>query len=400
LRLGTGEGGAAIGAVGGGEISAIGLAAYRAAENLPRKTDLLPKMLMVMRPLALAAAALSTLFAGPPAHARRAHGRSHARAGKSRAVPPLTRDGQPNIQAQAAVITDLQGGGDYFAKNPDAVRPIASISKLMAALVVLDSGLKMDGTQTITAEDRKVATGGARSRLFEGMTLTNKDLLHAMLIASDNRAVPALGRAIGLRPDGLAAAMTRKARALGLLHTAFQDPTGLDDGNVSTPREAIRMLRIALANPTISEILKKARYVAQPTNRRGAIEYVNTDMLVRTGRWQVLGGKTGYTDIARYCLVVAAKIGDREVGMAFLGAEGKLTRFGDFGRAADWLLARPEVKPQLPAHASAGPAQAALPTQAASPAQAAPPTQAAPAGQAATPAPAPAGAGATQQAKP
>src|SRR5262249_23635527 len=79
------------------------------------------------------------------------------------------------------------------------------------------------------------------------------------------------------------------------------------------------------------------------------------------------------------------------VGMAFLGAEGKLTRFGDFGRAADWLLARPEVKPQLPAHASAGPAQAALPTQAASPAQAAPPTQAAPAGQAATPAPAPAG---------
>src|SRR5262249_44510979 len=196
----------------------------------------------------------------------------------------------------------------------------------------------------------QLAQKGARSRLAPGMTLTNRDLLHATLIASDNRAVPALGRAVGLSPTELAAEMTKKARALGLNHTEFKDPTGLDDGNVSTPRETVKMLQAALREPTIAEIVRKARYTVQPVNRRGAIEYVNTDMLVRTGRWEVHGGKTGYTDIARYCLVVAAKVGEREGGMAFLGAEGKLTRFGDFGRAADWLLARPEVQPQEPAH--------------------------------------------------
>src|SRR2546430_14676534 len=103
----------------------------------------------------LAAALLVTLFALPPADARRA---------PRRGVPMLTHDGLPNIQAQAAVIIDLKTGGDYYAKNPDAVRPIASISKLMASLVVLDQGLKLDGTQTITLDDKKVAWKGARSR--------------------------------------------------------------------------------------------------------------------------------------------------------------------------------------------------------------------------------------------
>jgi D-alanyl-D-alanine endopeptidase (penicillin-binding protein 7) len=259
--------------------------------------------------------------------------------GHSRGVAPLSRDGLPNIQAQAALIVDLSHGGhELFAKNPDAVRPIASISKLMAVLVVLEAGLALDGTTIISKDDKKVAWKGARSRLPEGMSVLNRDLLHAALIASDNRAVPALGRAVKLGPTELATAMTKKARALGLAHTEFKDPTGLDDGNVSTPRETIKMLEAALGNPVISEILKKPRYTVQPVGRHGAIEYNNTDLLVRSGKWQILGGKTGYTDIARYCLVIAAKVADREVAMAFLGAEGKLTRFGDFTRAADWLL--------------------------------------------------------------
>src|SRR5262249_1413299 len=161
------------------------------------------------------------------------------------------------------------------------------------------------------------------SRLQPGMVLTNRDLLHAALIASDNRAVPALGRAVGLKPDAFADAMTKKARELGLYHTEFKDPTGLDDANVSTPGGTIKMFQAALAEPVLAEILRKAQYVAQPLNRRGSIQYTNTDHLVRSGRWQVMGGKTGYTDIARYCLVVAARVGDHNVGMAFLGAEGK-----------------------------------------------------------------------------
>src|SRR5262249_51790847 len=122
---------------------------------------------------------------------------------------------------------------------------------------------------------------------------------------------------------------------------------------------AVRLLRAALANPTLADALRKSHYTVQPLGaRRGPIEYTNTDLLIRNARWQILGGKTGYTDIARYCLVVAARLGERAVAMAFLGAEGKLTRFGDFHRVADWLMARPELKalpaPVLPPAMAAG----------------------------------------------
>jgi serine-type D-Ala-D-Ala endopeptidase (penicillin-binding protein 7) len=312
---------------------------------------------MGIRVLVLSVLVGSIVASAAPAQARRP-GR-HSRA--SRSIAPVLRDGRPNIQAQAAVIVDIgPGGSDLYAKNADAVRPIASISKLMAVLVVMDRGLKLEGTTVITKDDKRVAWKGARSRLMEGMELSNRDLLHAALIASDNRAIPALGRAVGLSPEQLAAEMSKKARAMGLHHTDFRDPTGLDDGNVSTPRETIKMLQAVLANPTLAEILKKPHYVAQPVNkggRHGLIEYTNTDKLVQAGRWQVLGGKTGYTDIARYCLVVAAKLGDREVAMAFLGAEGKLTRFGDFTRSAEWM-ARQNFRP-APAEPTASAAPAA-----------------------------------------
>jgi D-alanyl-D-alanine endopeptidase (penicillin-binding protein 7) len=294
------------------------------------------------------------LFGGSAA-ARAPHARRmHARMARARSVASLTHEGLPNVQAQAAVIIDLGHDTELFSRNPDAVRPIASISKLMAALVVVEHGLKLDAPQTISDEDRQLAQKGARSRLVPGMTLRCRDLLHATLIASDNRAVPALGRAVGLSPTELAAEMTKKARALGLAHTAFKDPTGLDDNNVSTPRETVKLLQAALRQPTIADILRKAHYVVQPLNRRGTIEYTNTDMLVRSGHWEIHGGKTGYTDIARYCLVVAAKIGDRDVGMAFLGAEGKLTRFGDFTRAADWLLRNKNLQAMAPGSEPAG----------------------------------------------
>src|SRR5262245_33782664 len=176
------------------------------------------------------AAVLGLALSPTPSQARRARSRPQAAASRpTRAIAPLTHSGQPNIQAQAAVVVDLRTGGEYFARNPDAVRPIASISKLMAALVVLEQGLALDGTQTITKADKECAWKGARSRLLEGMTLTHRDLLRAALVSSDNRAVPALARAVGLSPGQLTVAMTKKAQALGLAHTEFKDPTGLDD---------------------------------------------------------------------------------------------------------------------------------------------------------------------------
>src|SRR6476469_7843967 len=141
--------------------------------------------------------------------------------GRPRPIATYTHGGLPNVQAQAAVAIDLKTGEELYTKNPDAVRPIASISKLMAMLVVLDPvrHLELDAPTTMIDSDRQIAFGGARSRLPVGMSFTNRDLLHAALMASDNRAVPALGRAVGLDPQAMVGAMNAKAKELGLQHT-------------------------------------------------------------------------------------------------------------------------------------------------------------------------------------
>jgi D-alanyl-D-alanine endopeptidase (penicillin-binding protein 7) len=281
----------------------------------------------------------SLLLAVAPAAAKappKRHGRvKHAVA---RAVPVYLHNGQPNIQARAAVVLDLDGNQELFAKNADEVRPIASISKLMAMMVVLDRKLDLEGVTEMLPSDRDAAKRGAKSRLPTGMSFTNRDLIHAALMGSDNRAVLALGRATGLSIEQLTQAMNQRAKALGLPNTSFGDPTGLDDRNRSTPREVAKMLGAALKVPMIAEITRKKQYVAHAVSRPNyAIEYNNTDVLARGSRFEVLAGKTGYTDLAGYCLAIAAKLPQRNVAMVFLGAVGKLTRFADFTRAAQWI---------------------------------------------------------------
>jgi D-alanyl-D-alanine endopeptidase (penicillin-binding protein 7) len=259
--------------------------------------------------------------------------------GRSRAIATFTKGGLPNVQAQAAVVVDLEGNEELFTKNADEVRPIASISKLMAVLVVLEKNLDMEAATTMIESDKIIATGGARSRLPVGLSFTNRDLLHAALMASDNRAVPALGRAVGLEPPQLVAAMNAKAKELGLKNTTFEDPVGLNSNNRSTARDLVGLLRAAMKNQTITEITQKAKYVAHPVGKPGwTIEYTNTDVLARGGHVEVITGKTGYTDLALYCLAVAVKTNTRPVAMVFLGAVGKMTRFADFSRVTQWLI--------------------------------------------------------------
>jgi D-alanyl-D-alanine endopeptidase (penicillin-binding protein 7) len=263
---------------------------------------------------------------------------------RARAIPTYTRAGMPNIQAQAAVAIDLTTGEELYTKNADAVRPIASISKLMATLVVLDRNIELDAPTVMTAEDKQIAFGGARSRLPVGLAFSNRDLLHAALMASDNRAVPALGRAVGLDPSQLVEAMNAKAKDLGMKNTHFEDPVGLNANNRSTPRDLVLMLRAAIKQPLIAEITQKAKYLAHPIGHPGwLIEYNNTDVIARSGRWSVLTGKTGYTDLALYCLAIAVRMStaqSHDVAMVFLGAVGKMTRFADFQRTAQWLTER------------------------------------------------------------
>jgi serine-type D-Ala-D-Ala endopeptidase (penicillin-binding protein 7) len=259
---------------------------------------------------------------------------------------------EPNVQSLGALVIDLDTGQELFARRPDNPRAIASISKLAATLTVMDKNLDLDGLTTIKKLDVDVARGGAKSRLLEGMTVSNRDLLHAALLGSDNRAVSALGRAVGLGTSQFTAAMNHKVASLGLRFTRFREPTGLSSDNQSTPREVIEMLKAAMAHPVLGPIVRRPEYDAHPVSKP-PIHYVSTHRPAARANVQVLGGKTGYNDSARYCLVIAAKIDGHNYGMAFLGTEGDLTRFGDVARVADWIVTHkpkrsPSTAPQGP----------------------------------------------------
>jgi D-alanyl-D-alanine endopeptidase (penicillin-binding protein 7) len=160
---------------------------------------------------------------------------------------------------------------------------------------------------------------------------------------------------VKLSPSQLTTAMNAKMRELGLKNTRFHEPTGLSPNNVSTPRETVKLLRAAMANPLLASITERVEYDAHPVGKP-PLRYINTDHVAARGNIQVLGGKTGYNDVARYCLVIATKIDGHMYYMAFLSNEGKLTRFGDVARVADWVIVH---KPKAGATAVAANAAAA-----------------------------------------
>jgi D-alanyl-D-alanine endopeptidase (penicillin-binding protein 7) len=146
--------------------------------------------------------------------------------------------------------------------------------------------------------------------------------------------------------------MNHKVASLGLRFTRFREPTGLSSDNQSTPREVIELLKAAMAHPVLGPVVRRPEYDAHPVSRP-AIHYVNTHRPAARGNIQVLGGKTGYNDSARYCLVLAARIDGHNYGMAFLGTEGDMTRFGDVARVSDWIITHkpkrgPSTAPQGP----------------------------------------------------
>jgi serine-type D-Ala-D-Ala endopeptidase (penicillin-binding protein 7) len=242
---------------------------------------------------------------------------------------------RPAVESRSAIVLDAATGDELFAKEADDVRPIASTTKIFVAMAVRKH-LDLDGWTEITKVDAHHAAGGARTRLDIGQKFRNKDLLRAMLLASDNRAPTALGRAAGMSPDDLVAAMNDIAKHLHLKHTRFTDPTGLR-GNVSTAREMAIALRAVLTDDLLRGIMREDSAEVVSKDRYARIHYGTTNAPLVAGKWDVIGGKTGYTHAAGYCFVTGARFDDREVVMAFLGASGKLTRFADFNRVAAWL---------------------------------------------------------------
>lgn len=245
-------------------------------------------------------------------------------------------EGLPEVKSRTAIVIDRDTGAEIFGKDADEVRAIASTTKIFVALAVRKKGIDLDGWTEITRADVKNARGGARTRLDIRRIFNNKDLLRAMLMASDNRAPTALGRAAGMTPEELVAAMNDIAKDLHLKRTKFTDPTGLR-GNVSTAREMAIALRKALDDDVLREIMGTQFVTVVGKGGKPKIGYGTTNQPLVVKKWDVIGGKTGYTEAAGYCFVTAARIAGRDVVMTFLGAQGKQTRFADFNRVATWL---------------------------------------------------------------
>lgn len=245
----------------------------------------------------------------------------------------------PNVKSASAVVLDASTGDVIFSKDADEIRSIASTTKIFVAMAVREHELDLGRWTEITKADAHEARGGSRTRLPVGDRFRNGDLMRAMLMASDNRAPTALARAAGMDRDALVSAMNKIARRLKLKKTRFTDPTGLR-GNVSTAREMAMALKAALADDVLRRIMADPGETITAQGGKHQIEYSSTNLALIAKKYDVIGGKTGYTDAAGYCFVTGARFAGKEVVMAFLKADGKHTRFADFDRVAAWLTER------------------------------------------------------------
>jgi len=244
--------------------------------------------------------------------------------------------GAPELRSASALVLDSQGNVVY-GKDADTVRPIASITKIMTAMVILDSGLDLEEKITVTKADRDLIrlTG---SRLEYGASLTRREMLLLALMSSENRAASALGRTF---PGGMAhfiQQMNNKARALGMTHTRFADPAGLHAENVASASDLARMIEAADNYPLITEASTTTRLEVRPYRGRGPLVYGNTNRLLTNASWDIELSKTGYINEAGRCLVMQATIEGEELSIVLLNSFGKLTPFGDSNRLRRWLL--------------------------------------------------------------
>ncbi len=231
------------------------------------------------------------------------------------------------VRSQVAFVVDLTDNRVLYSKNADVIRPIASISKLMTALIITTANLNMNEQIMITADDIDRVKKSA-SRLSVGTVLTRKELLHLALMSSENRAAHALGRTYPGGMNAFVREMNAKARQLGMTRTRFVEPTGLSPQNVSSPRDLVRLMQSVHQQPLIREFTTSDKYEIVTSNGREQ-RYRNTNRLIRNSNWNILISKTGYIREAGDCLVMMTEMDHRPVAVVLLNADGGLTRFAD-----------------------------------------------------------------------
>lgn len=238
------------------------------------------------------------------------------------------------VQSVSALVIEQGGDDPLYQKNANVVVPIASITKVMTAMVVLDSMPNLQAPIAISDEDVDYLRG-SRSRLQVGSVLTRETALLLALMSSENRAANALARHYPGGMEAFLAAMNRKAQSLGMLNTRFEDPTGLTSNNVSTAYDLAKMVGAAHRYPLIREFSTTSDARVDVSGRE--LEYRNTNQLVKSSTWEIGLSKTGYIHEAGKCLVMQARVADKPVVIVLLDSAGKLTRVGDANRIKRWM---------------------------------------------------------------
>ncbi len=266
-------------------------------------------------------------------------GHAEARSRADSAVPAAQK---LSLRSASAIIQDQETGEILYGKNASTVTPIASITKLMTAMVVLDAGLDLQETITILSEDMD-SLKGTHSRLKPGASLSRDELLRVALMASENRAAAALGRSYPGGIDAFKRAMNHKAQMLGMNDTRFDDSTGLSPANVSSAEDLVKLVRAAHQYDLIRNYTTMTGHEVHVAGR--PLAYRNTNRLVANGSWNIGLSKTGFTNDAGRCLVLQAKLAERQVIIVLLDSWGKLSRIADANRIRAWLEAnyRPQI---------------------------------------------------------
>lgn len=246
--------------------------------------------------------------------------------------------GEPDIRSNAALVMDETSATVLLARQAHIAAPIASITKLMTAIVAIDGQLPMDEMLQIDAADCERGRG-AYSRLKVGTKLTRGEMLHLALMSSENRAAHAVGRNYPGGVDAFVKAMNAKARALGMDNAHFVDPTGLSSDNVASPADLSKLVIAASHHPLIQEYSTDEAHTVRVGRRM--LEFHNTDLLVRSSAWNIVVQKTGYITEAGRCLVIKALIRGRAIVIVLLDSFGRYTRVADAQRIRKWLESLP-----------------------------------------------------------
>jgi D-alanyl-D-alanine endopeptidase (penicillin-binding protein 7) len=252
-----------------------------------------------------------------------------------------------DLKSSVAFVMDQETNEVLVSKNPNAVLPIASITKLMTAMVVVDAGLPLDETLTVTQADVDTEKG-SRSRLRVGTQLSREEMLHLALMASENRAAHALGRHYPGGVDAFVSAMNAKAALLGMGDTRYVEPTGLSSRNQSSARDLATLVKAAYEVELIRTLSVSPEYAVEVGRR--TMQFHNTNRLVNNASWEIGLQKTGYISEAGRCLVMQAKLAGRQLIMVFLDSAGKYSRLGDAERVRRWVT---EFAAAAPEHAGA-----------------------------------------------